>query len=211
MQNLSPVSIGDAAAGVHRIYGDEESYLTVLEDGHILYETGADKTVVSYVGDAKTLVIPEVVTVIADHAYAGCNSFDSIHFPASVTTIDVGAFAGCQGLIAVNIPDNVTVIEGSAFTACGQLEVVSFNCELLGDNAFANCKRLGTVAVGDKVTRIGQNAFYGCHSLYDFQVNTTGWKLYSYGADAVNGTDADLKNEFQRLWGDWAQYYLKRD
>ena len=211
VQNLSPVSIGDAAAGVHRIYGDEESYLTVLEDGHILYETGADKTVVSYVGDAKTLVIPEGVTVIADHAYAGCNSFDSIQFPASVTTIGVGAFAGCQGLIAVNIPDSVTIIEASAFANCKNLEAVSFNCHRLEDNAFANCESLNTVVVGDDVARIGQNAFLRCHALDDFRVNTTGWKIYSYGADAVNGTDADLKNEFIKLLGDWAQYYLKRD
>ncbi len=211
VKNETSLDVSELVAGAHRIYTEEESYLSVLEDGHILYEDDDEKMVVSYVGDDKILVVPEGVTMIADHAYASCDSFDSIRFPDTLTYIDVNAFNGCQGLVAVNIPDTVTTIEASAFAACFNLQMVSFNCESLGDGAFSNCERLGTVAVGDNVKRIGQNAFWGCQSLFDFQVNTTGWKIYSYGADAKNGTEVDLKNDFMLLTTEWAQYYLKRD
>jgi hypothetical protein len=211
IKNESNVDISEQALEVRHIYREGPSCISILDDGHIIYEEDGEKTVISYLGDARVLEIPEGVTSIGKNAYRQCHSFDSIRFPESLTTIGSNAFGGCQGLIAVNIPDTVTSIGENAFGACGLLEVVSFHCETVGDNAFLNCRRLGAVMVGDNVKRIGLNAFWGCANLEDFQVNTTGWKIYAYGAVARNGEEVDLKNDFALMNSDWQGFYLKRD
>ncbi|MBR1849787.1 MAG: leucine-rich repeat domain-containing protein [Bacteroidales bacterium] len=64
------------------------------------------------------ITIPEGVTTISDHAFAG-TSISSITWPSTVTTIGGLAFALCTNLEGtVSIPSSVTTIEGGAFLRC---------------------------------------------------------------------------------------------
>ena len=68
--------------------------------------------------------IPDSVTSIEDHAFAGCNSLTSVTIPDSITSIGGYAFGGCSSLTSVIIPDSVTSIGYSAFFRCYSLTSV---------------------------------------------------------------------------------------
>ena len=88
--------------------------------------------------------IPDSVTSIGTHAFAGCDSLTSVTIPDSITSIGGYAFGGCRSLTSVIIPDSVTSI---------------------GYSAFYGCTSLTSVTIGNSVTTIGQEAFYYCSSL----------------------------------------------
>ena len=74
----------------------------------------------------KNSVIPTDgrVTEIADWAFMGCISLESIIIPDSVTTIGTSAFEDCVALTAITIPDGVTSIGEGAFCYCDSLTSV---------------------------------------------------------------------------------------
>lgn len=99
-------------------------------------------SVVGYIGNPVSLVIPDSVTSIA--GLFDCTSLQSITIPDSVTRIGRQAFAGCTSLQSINIPNSVTSI---------------------GILAFWNCTSLQSIIIPDSVTSIGDSAFGGCDNL----------------------------------------------
>ncbi len=65
-----------------------------------------------------SVIIPNSVTTIGNHAFNYCERLKSIDIPNSVTSIGDGAFSGCSGLTSVNIPNSVTSIGDYAFYKC---------------------------------------------------------------------------------------------
>lgn len=61
------------------------------------------------------LIIPDNVTSIANNAFQGCISLESVIISNSVTSIGVLAFAGCTSLTSITIPNTVTSISETAF------------------------------------------------------------------------------------------------
>lgn len=74
----------------------------------------------------KDLVIPDGVTRIKNHTFAGCN-MNSVQIPNSVISIGHHAFSSCKQLSTITIPSHVTSIGGEAFWACNNL--TSITCE----------------------------------------------------------------------------------
>lgn len=92
----------------------------------------------TYTGPGRNVVIPEGVTTVHYHAFAGCRHLTSVTIPDSVTSIDRAAFCDCTSLTSITIPDSVTSI---------------------GHAAFAGCSRLTGITIPDSVTNIGSIAF----------------------------------------------------
>ncbi|MFI3202126.1 MAG: leucine-rich repeat protein, partial [Eubacteriales bacterium] len=123
-------------------------------------------TLVAYKGlvSAESIVIPNKVTVIGDHAF---NSYGREGFglkevviPDSVTRIGKGAFYNAK-LSQIIIPDSVTYIGDSAFRDNQLSEVViPDSVTHIGDYAFSS-NQLSEVVIPDSVTEIGKFAFRG--------------------------------------------------
>lgn len=96
--------------------------------------------------EVRTLIIPNSVTSIRQHAFSGCTCLTSVTIPNSVTNIGSGAFSDCTGLTSVTIPNSVTSI---------------------GNSVFYGCTGLTSVTIGNSVTSIGIQAFSGCSELAD--------------------------------------------
>ena len=100
------------------------------ECGAIKYSEGLTCTLTN-IGECKDqyLMIPSVsperdaVTIIADGAFAYCDTIISVLIPDSVLTINGYAFSGCSSLTTIIIPESVTYIAAKAFWFCYELEI----------------------------------------------------------------------------------------
>lgn len=72
-----------------------------------------------------SVIIPNTVTTIGDHAFAGSDSLTSITIPASVTSIGKYAFEVCSSLESITLPNSVTSIGDYAFGHCDALTSVT--------------------------------------------------------------------------------------
>lgn len=72
-----------------------------------------------------SVIIPNSVTSIGDHAFAGSDSLTSITIPASVTSIGDYAFEVCSSLESITLPSGVTSIGDYAFGHCDALTSVT--------------------------------------------------------------------------------------
>ncbi len=78
----------------------------------------------------KELVIPNTVSEIKDHAFAGCRSIVSVKIPTGVETIGKGAFSYCTSIISVELPQSMTNIGSGAFWGCEKLVEICNNSPL---------------------------------------------------------------------------------
>lgn len=144
---------------------------------------------VSYNGQAETLVIPNCVEKIEDEAFRGnkslkdvtisfgvkeigrsafeaCMKLESISIPDSVQTIGNQAFCCCVSLLSIKIPANITSIGGSTFEDCGFSSItIPPSVTSIGYKAFCGCKSLSSIKVPVNVMFIGAGAFDRCSSL----------------------------------------------
>ena len=165
-----------------------------------------------------TVVIPATVTyngksypvtIIGDHAFAGCSGLTSVTIPNSVTTIGMSAFEDCRGLTEVTIPNSVTRIMDSAFLGtawynnqpdgivyAGNIAykykgTMPSNTSIIlregtvgfGDYVFEDCSGLTSVTIPNSVTRIAEGAFLGCSSLASVTIPNS---VTSIGLSAFN-------------------------
>lgn len=74
----------------------------------------------------KDIRIPSSVRKIAERAFVGCASLDSVVLHSGLTRIESWAFGGCPNLKSVYIPAGVKEIEKEAFTGCTNLKDVYY-------------------------------------------------------------------------------------
>ena len=75
-----------------------ESKLSTDSNGYIIYTDKEDKILVSYVGHATELTLPEDITEIYRYAFSGCGNLTSVIIGDSVTSIGMYVFYGCNGI-----------------------------------------------------------------------------------------------------------------
>ena len=127
-----------------------------------------------YNSDITSVVIPNSVTRIKEHAFYGCSSLTSIIIPNSVTEIEEYAFYGCSSLTSIIIPNSVTEIE---------------------EYAFWGCNRLASIIIPNSVVKIGEDAFAGT-AWYENQpdgVVYAGNVLYKYKGEMPEGTSIEIR------------------
>ena len=147
--------------------------------------------------EVKDLVIPEGLTRISDHAFAGYKGLTSITIPESVTSIGDRAFEGCSNLITVNITDltawcsinfdkdkynydyngttNPLFYSKHLFLNGVEVKdlVIPEGLTRISDHAFAGYKGLNSILIPENLNEIGGGAFERCDNLTSITVK---WK-----------------------------------
>ncbi len=137
--------------------------------------------------------IPESVTYIGDYAFHNCPLF-RITLPQGLTHIGNYAFQWCEKLIEIEIPENVTYIGEAALSNCGYSTlVIPDKVTYIGAWAFDKCLNLTTATIGESVASIGVFAFDGCDKLTKIVSRIPADKLFAvdesiFGSVAGNCT-----------------------
>ena len=130
--------------------------------------------------------IPNSVTSIGIHAFAGCTGLTSITIPNSVTEIEYGAFSGCTGLKSINIPNSVTGIGNYAFSKCTELTSIEIpnSVIFIGSYAFQGCMKIQEITCRANPFTIDYNTFepscYNYATLYVMPDKVDSYKKTSY-------------------------------
>ena len=119
---------------------------------------------------------------IADSAFAGCSSLQTVNIPPAVTNIGSFAFADCVNLKSVTIPDGITNINDYVFYRCSALPdiIIPEGVISIGNYAFYGCGELTSITIPDGVKYIGEHAFDGCDRMSygeDGFIVVNGWVL----------------------------------
>lgn len=118
----------------------------------------------AYTGTAKSVVIPDGVTVIGDGTnavFGSSSTAESVTIPSSVTRIANGAFYYAQYLTEINFAQGGNLTE-------------------IGSKAFSTATKIRELDLPEGVTTIGAEAFLNMHSLKRISLPST---LTSFGAD----------------------------
>lgn len=128
------------------------------------------RTLVKFLDSAATAFeVPSDVTAIADNAFEGMSSLQSVTFQDRTRDLTIGYQAFYQsGITSITIPASVTTIGAQAFRACKSLQTVVFseNCkltELPGGSygVFESCSALENITLHEGLITIGGSTFYG--------------------------------------------------
>ncbi len=125
---------------------------------------GVDKFAFYQCDFVKTIVLPEGMTYIGEHAFEECASLVAVKLPETLMRIDRCAFNHCASLQSIIIPENVDYIGDYAFAKCNALAMVSMPSELsyLGNMAFSHCENLVDFNMPLTIDENGTNVFQNC-------------------------------------------------
>lgn len=117
----------------------------------------------------KSIVIPEGVKTIEEHAFLSCPLLEYVHIPSSIDCVKTEAFKDCTKLYYLDFAQGIETLnfEVNVFNGCTGLKHISLpeGLEEIGDNTFLNCTALQSVRLPSTLKTIGNNAFKGCIKL----------------------------------------------
>lgn len=141
------------------------------------------------------VVIPNEVTAIPAHGFQyGCSKVTSLSIPVGVTTIADGAFKGLSSLNTIQlaagntnfiVDDNVLYNNEKTKILCfpqlrtGDYAMPSTITEM-GDYQFYNCINLTGVTLSNAIQTIGQYSFAGCTNLVSVTLPTSAKTIGQY-------------------------------
>ncbi len=97
----------------------------------------------------ETLIIPEGVEIIGEHAVQNARNLKKIVLPDSIKIISNSAFDDCKSLEEIELPNNITKIGDWAFHGCDKLKYIKLPNELneLGKYPFGSCESLENISI----------------------------------------------------------------
>lgn len=180
------VASGESDNGIRWSLSDDET-LTLSGNGPLdaFFTDGMGLFWLAY--DCKRIVVKEGITSISANAFAGL-SVTSVVLPQTVTSIGNHAFYECTSLTDINIPSSVTYVDEYAFEDCSSLPVIdglryagsvlveatdatrtSYSIKsgtrFIASNAFLSCTELTDIDIPSSVISIGAGAFMECDKL----------------------------------------------
>ncbi len=132
----------------------------------ILYNRNKSKLLRCPEGKPGTVIIPNGVGTIGDHAFSHCEDLLDIYIPESVANIGDNAFINCS-MMNVTISEGVESIGRCAFMNCGNLADIAIPNSVIhiGESAFSMCSNLSEVYIPGNLTGIENRMFQDCNSL----------------------------------------------
>lgn len=128
-----------------------------------------------------SLLLPDSITYIGEHAFKSCTNLQKINIPEGVKSLEFDAFGGCESLTEMkNVPINMDDCFGYFFGAesyedsgnsvpASLTSVYVRNGSVLPDHVFENCENIRYIFVND-ADSIGDYAFAGCKALLSFTI-----------------------------------------
>ncbi len=117
----------------------------------------------------KSIVIPEGVETIEEHAFLSCPLLEYVHIPSSIDCVKTEAFKDCTKLYYLDFAQGIRSLnfEENVFNGCTGLKHISLpeGLEKLGNNTFLNCTALRSIRLPSTLKTIGDKAFWGCIKL----------------------------------------------
>ena len=158
-----------------------------------------------FIREITSIIIPDSVEIIDNHAFAGCDSLTEIIIPPSVTSIGTGAFYS-TGLISATFTNSDMTIESGAFANSSELKSITFpeGITKIDDSAFSNIG-LEAIVIPEGVTHIGYGAFGGNIRLTSVVLPSTLISIDEYAFYGCSLTSLTLPDGLEIL-GDWAFY-----
>ena len=153
----------DAERNYSNFFPSDNYHTTASTSGYSVLKTKPE---------VKSIIIPDSITSIGDHAFDECSDLTSITIPDGVTSIGASAFSHCSALTSVMIPNGVTSIGDGAFHKCKGLTSITIpeGVTNIGAMAFAACTKLTNVTISNSVTDIESQAFNGCSGLVSITI-----------------------------------------
>ena len=181
--NIKKIILPEKVTGVNlRAFSENVRKNIADKDGLCI----VGRFLVDYLGNAKSVTIPEGVEEITCWAFARNKSITAVYLPKSIKVIGNQAFAGCDHLAEIvfnSETEGLDCIDYSAFGGCSALKKINLpkHINKLGDGAFDGCniptsnagfevvnnilvRYSGNdtiVNVPKGITVIGPNAFHG--------------------------------------------------
>ena len=121
----------------------------------------------------RAVAIPESVTSVGAHAFAG-TGLTAVILPDAVTSLGVSAFEGSLSLAEVTLPANLTAIPANCFEDCVAMRTIDVPNAVtsVGSEAFQG-SGLVSITLPDTATSLGIAAFRWCESLVEVTLPAT--------------------------------------
>ena len=192
---------------VNRAYRDFAGYEDLAGELGLFRECELPESVTTIADSAfkgctslQSITIPESVTYIGGRAFLGCENLQNITIPESVTTIGSSAFAGCTTLQSITIPSSVTEIDLWTFQGCTGLQSITIpeSVTEIADHVFEYCTSLQSITIPGSVVSIGNEIFEGCTALQSITIPesvTSIWTDAFFGCPALISLQVDPANK----------------
>ncbi|MCR4644406.1 MAG: leucine-rich repeat domain-containing protein [Oscillospiraceae bacterium] len=108
--------------------------------------------------------VPAGVERIAEEAFAGNDTMQTLTLPESLKEIGDSAFLDCTALQSVKLPEGLRILGRNAFCGCIALQsaVLPGSLRIVPMGAFEGCTALQSVTLPEGIRRIAAAAFHGC-------------------------------------------------
>lgn len=133
--------------------------------GYTKYAPG--EVILEYKGSDKDVAVPEGVKMIADKAFADCDTIEYATLPSSLVWIGRGAFSKCKNLKRIEIKDGIEDFDYDSFSGCSSLAeaILPNSLKDIPRGTFTNCTSLRSISIPDNVSWLWNTPFWNCSSL----------------------------------------------
>lgn len=129
----------------------------------------ADKAFNKYSSGNKltSVVIPDSVEKIGDHAFSANSDLKYVIMPANLKELGEGVFSGCFSLRDIEIKGTIYNIPKNTFKSCESIETITLpdTVTTFDDYAFSGCRLLKYLSKPASFKAYGTGTFDGCDRL----------------------------------------------